>query len=150
MADRRPIDLYVANGETHVALAGTLQEPLHLRGANLKLQLSGQDMSQFTPLTGVLIAKTPPYPLSGQLDFIGGEVHFRDFAEKVGSSDLEGTIDVEIGDESCRSALCTKTHVVADRSQPNGVAAQARGHRLGDLACAGVCTQGGFDELRAE
>ena len=44
-----PIDLHVANGETKVALTGTLQEPLHLRGADLKLELSGQDMSQLTP-----------------------------------------------------------------------------------------------------
>ncbi len=90
-----PIDLHVANGETQVALDGTLQDPLQLRGANLKLQLAGQDMSQLTPLTGIPIAKTPPYRLTGQLDFLGGQVHFREFAGRVGRSDLEGTIDVD-------------------------------------------------------
>ena len=92
-----PIDMHVANGDTKVALTGTLQEPLHLRGANLKLELSGQDMSQLTPLTGIPIAKTPPYRLTGNLDFAGGHVQFRNFAGQVGKSDLEGTIDVNPG-----------------------------------------------------
>lgn len=95
--DPWPIRLQLANGETHVSLAGTLQEPLHLRGANLKLSLSGQDMSQLTPLTGIPIARTPPYRLTGQLDFQGEHVLFRDFAGQVGKSDLEGTIDVKSG-----------------------------------------------------
>jgi AsmA family protein len=96
-ADPWPIDLRLANGETHIALAGTLQEPLHLRGANLKLMLAGQDMAQLTPLTGIPLAKTPPYRLAGQLDFQDGHVLFRDFAGQVGKSDLEGTIDVDPG-----------------------------------------------------
>ncbi len=94
-----PIDLHVTNGETQVALTGTLQDPLHLRGADLKLQLVGQDMSQLTPLTGIPIARTPPYRLSGLLDFLNGAVHFRDFAGRVGNSDLAGTIDVDLAKE---------------------------------------------------
>jgi uncharacterized protein involved in outer membrane biogenesis len=90
-----PIEMNVANGDTKVALAGTLQDPLHLQGAKLKLQFAGQDMSQLTPLTGIPIAKTPPYHLTGQLDFINRQVHFRDFTGRVGNSDLEGTIDVD-------------------------------------------------------
>lgn len=92
-----PINLQLANGDTHVSLIGTLQEPLHLRGANLKLQLAGQNMAQLTPLTGIPLAKTPPYRLTGQLDFQGGHVQFRDFAGHMGRSDLEGTIDVNPG-----------------------------------------------------
>jgi AsmA family protein len=107
-----PIDLHVANGETQVALAGTLQDPLQLHGANLKLQLSGQDMSQLTPLTGIPIARTPPYRLTGQLDFLGGQVHFRDFVGKVGSSDLEGTIDVDPGKERPVVHAALRSHQV--------------------------------------
>jgi hypothetical protein len=92
-----PVELHVANGETKVALTGTLQEPLHLRGARLKLQLAGQDMAQLTPLTGIPLARTPPYRLTGQLDFQGGHIQFRDFAGEVGKSDLEGSIDVNPG-----------------------------------------------------
>jgi len=92
-----PLNLRLANGDTHVSLVGTLQDPMHLRGADLKLQLSGQNMAQLTPLTGIPIAKTPPYRLTGNLDFRDGHVLFRNFAGRVGNSDLEGTIAVQPG-----------------------------------------------------
>jgi len=92
-----PINLQLANGDTHVSLVGTLQEPLHLRGADLKLALAGQNMAQLTPLTGIPVAKTPPYRLTGQLDFQGQRVQFRDFVGHVGNSDMEGTIDINPG-----------------------------------------------------
>lgn len=90
-----PVDLKVANGPTKVALAGTLQDPLHLKGADLKLQLAGPDMGLLEPLTGVPIPKTPPYKIAGNLDFAGGRVQFRDFQGQVGNSDLEGTFDFD-------------------------------------------------------
>jgi AsmA family protein len=92
-----PIDLEIANGTTHVSLVGTLQQPLRLQGANLKLQFAGQDISNLTPLTGIPLAQSPPYRLSGQLDFKDGHVQFRDFYGHIGRSDLEGTIDVDPG-----------------------------------------------------
>jgi AsmA family protein len=92
-----PIDLQMANGATHVSLIGTLQEPLHLRGANLTLRFTGQDARNLTPLTGIPLPDSPPYRLSGQLDFKGDHVQFRDFAGHLGRSDLEGTIDVDPG-----------------------------------------------------
>lgn len=94
-----PVDLNIQNGQTHASLVGTLQEPLHLKGADLKLQFAGQDMSQLTRLTGIPIPKTPPFRLTGALDFASGRVQFRNFAGQVGSSDLEGTIDVNPGQQ---------------------------------------------------
>jgi AsmA family protein len=92
-----PIDLQIVNGTTHVSLVGTLQQPLHLRGANIKLQFAGQDARDLTPLTGIPLPESPPYRLSGQLDFEGSHVQFRDFAGHLGKSDLEGTIDIDPG-----------------------------------------------------
>jgi uncharacterized protein involved in outer membrane biogenesis len=88
-----PIDLHVANGPTKVALAGTLEDPLHLKGANLKLQFSGPDMNALEALTGIPIPKTPPYRITGNLDFANGAIQFKDFAGVVGNSDLEGTFN---------------------------------------------------------
>ena len=115
-ADPWPIELRLANGETRISLAGTLQDPLHLRGANLKLMLSGQDMAQLTPLIGIPLAKTPPYRLAGQLDFQDGHVVFRDFAGQVGKSDLEGTIDVDPGKQRplVNAALRSRQVDIAD------------------------------------
>ena len=89
-----PIDLRVANGPTHVSLAGTIEQPLTFGGARLKLVFAGPDMSLLFPLTGVPIPQTPPYSVAGNLDYSRQRIAFRDFKGKVGSSDLNGTITV--------------------------------------------------------
>lgn len=89
-----PIDLKVANGPTHVSLAGTIEQPLTFGGARLKLVFAGPDMSLLFPLTGVPIPQTPPYSVTGNLDYSRQRIAFRDFKGKVGSSDLNGTITV--------------------------------------------------------
>ena len=95
--DRYPVDLKLANGATRVSLQGTLLEPLKFGGADLKLELSGDDLSNLYPLTGIPLAPTPPYKLGGQLDYEGRKVLFRDFSGSVGSSDLQGNIEVQLG-----------------------------------------------------
>ena len=72
-----------------------MQDPLHFAGTNVKLAFSGPDMSLLLPLTGIPIPKTPPYRITGNLDFADGVVKFNNFAGKVGSSDLEGDINVD-------------------------------------------------------
>jgi uncharacterized protein involved in outer membrane biogenesis len=92
-----PIELQLANGPTRVSLRGTLQNPLELQGANVRLELRGPDMGLLQPLTGVPIPKTTNYELAGQLDYVQGRVRFRDFAGRLGRSDLAGTITVTTG-----------------------------------------------------
>ncbi len=92
-----PIDLHVANGATHVDLVGSVEDPMKFAGAKLKLDFAGQDMSQLFPLTGVPIPQTPPFRITGALDIAGHTVKFHNFAGQVGSSDLEGNIDVTPG-----------------------------------------------------
>ena len=87
-----PIDLSVANGPTRVTLVGTVSDPLHFKGTDLKLDFAGPDMSLLYPLTGVPIPKTPAYHITGNLDYADQRIRFRDFAGTVGNSDLEGTI----------------------------------------------------------
>ncbi|MGI4957413.1 MAG: AsmA family protein [Janthinobacterium lividum] len=89
-----PIDLRVANGPTHVSLIGTIEQPLTFGGAKVKLLFAGPDMSLLYPLTAVPIPQTPPYKVTGNLDYSRERIAFRDFAGKVGSSDLGGTITV--------------------------------------------------------
>jgi AsmA family protein len=90
-----PIDLKLKNGPTSVALAGTVENPLALQGASLKLQFAGPDMQLLEKLVGLPFPRTPNYQVTGQLDFANQRVQFRDFKGRVGNSDLEGTIDVE-------------------------------------------------------
>jgi AsmA family protein len=95
--DRYPVDLKLAHAATKVSLQGTLLEPLKFGGADLKLELSGDDLANLYPLTGLPLAPTPPYRLAGRLDYQSRKISFRDFSGSVGNSDLSGTIEVQLG-----------------------------------------------------
>jgi uncharacterized protein involved in outer membrane biogenesis len=98
-----PIDLHLENGTTKASLAGTIQDPAHFAGANLRLSFSGQDMANLYQLTGVPIPATPPFSLTGRLNYSKQKIIFSDIAGKVGSSDLEGTItETPAADENGR------------------------------------------------
>lgn len=94
-----PIDLKLANGPTRIAITGTVREPLAFKGADVKLDLSGPDMAHLYRLTGVPIPETPPYHVSGNLDYVDRKIRFTDFAGKLGHSDIGGTIAVDPGTE---------------------------------------------------
>ncbi|HJS86349.1 MAG TPA: AsmA family protein [Acetobacteraceae bacterium] len=93
-----PINLRIANGRTEARLEGSVAQPLALAGAQLRLQFAGPSLSTLRPLTGIALPETPPFQLSGTLDFADHRVRFHDIAGRVGSSDLGGTITVEPGE----------------------------------------------------
>jgi uncharacterized protein involved in outer membrane biogenesis len=92
-----PIDFRVANGPTKVSLVGTVQNPLDFAGAKMRLLFSGTDMSLLFPLTGIPFPQTPPFSLTGDLDYAKPKIRFHHFAGRVGSSDLNGDIDEDPG-----------------------------------------------------
>jgi uncharacterized protein involved in outer membrane biogenesis len=87
-----PIDLHLANGATKVTAVGTVENPLNFAGARVKMTLSGPDMSELYPLTGIPIPRTPPFSITGNVDYVKPKIRFTDFEGRVGSSDLEGSI----------------------------------------------------------
>jgi uncharacterized protein involved in outer membrane biogenesis len=87
-----PVDLHLDNGSTTVSLNGTIDDPANFAGAHLKLVFAGQNMANLYQLTGVPIPATPPFRLSGNLDYANSAFRFENFEGRVGSSDLEGTI----------------------------------------------------------
>jgi uncharacterized protein involved in outer membrane biogenesis len=89
------VDTRVQNGATKLHLWGTVQDPLAMRGADLKLDLVGTDMAALYPLTGIPIPPTPSYHVTGHLDYADDRIRFRDFVGDVGNSDLEGTIAID-------------------------------------------------------
>ena len=90
-----PIDAHLQNGPTKLDLTGTVQDPLHFKGTNLKLHLAGPDMSLLTPLVGFPLPRTPNFDLAGQLDYADRKIRLTEFRGKVGGSDLAGTIAVD-------------------------------------------------------
>jgi uncharacterized protein involved in outer membrane biogenesis len=94
-----PVDLKLVNGATHVSLAGTLTDPLSFGGADLKLELSGADMRDLYHLTGIPIPETPAYRIVGKLDHADHKFRLDGFRGVVGSSDLRGMIEEDVGQE---------------------------------------------------
>ena len=90
-----PVDLHVENGPTKVMLNGEIDQPLTFGGARLKLVFTGPDMALLLPLTGVPIPHTPPFKVTGNLDYQQRRIVFDKFHGTVGSSDLEGRIAVD-------------------------------------------------------
>ena len=94
-----PVDLTVVNGPTRLAIKGTLQNPLALKGGNITLQVSGPDMGLVEPLTGFSIPRTPDYEVAGKLEFQGFQrIRVDDFRGRLGHSDIAGTIEMEPGE----------------------------------------------------
>ncbi len=92
-----PIALTLANGATHIVLIGTVANPLHFAGANLRLTLAGTNMANLYALTGIPIPATPQYRITGNLAYHPGDIDFTDFHGIVGDSDLEGSISENPG-----------------------------------------------------
>ena len=90
-----PVDLHLANGPTRVTLTGAVDQPLTFGGAKLKLVFQGPDMALLLPLTGVPIPHTPPFKVTGNLDYQKRRIVFDNFLGTVGSSDLGGRIAVD-------------------------------------------------------
>ncbi|RUT24628.1 AsmA family protein [Asaia sp. W19] len=90
-----PIDARLENGPTYVTLRGTVDDPLHFKGTKLVLHFAGPDMALLYGLTGIPIPQTPSYSVSGNLDYTAAHIRFTNFAGKMGSSDIGGTISVD-------------------------------------------------------
>jgi uncharacterized protein involved in outer membrane biogenesis len=92
-----PVDFVATVGGTRIALKGTVTDAASLAGAELQLDLAGQDLAQLYPILGIPLAETPPYTLRGRLEYGGNHIKLSNFAGAVGQSDLEGNFDVDRG-----------------------------------------------------
>jgi hypothetical protein len=91
-----PVQADVRIGDSHIALVGTLTDPLHLGALDLRLWFSGSSMAGLYPLTGITLPDTPPYATEGhlqaQLHRGGSRYSYRNFHGRVGGSDLSGNL----------------------------------------------------------
>ncbi|WP_266170108.1 AsmA family protein [Dyella subtropica] len=96
-----PVQADVHIGDSHIALAGTLTDPMHLGALDLKLWFSGTSMAKLYPITGLTLPDTPPYATEGhlkaELHRSGSHYSYRNFRGRVGGSDLAGSLEVSTG-----------------------------------------------------
>jgi len=91
-----PLQADLRIGDSHIALVGTLTDPLHLGALDVRLWLSGSSMARLYPITGITLPDTPPYATEGhlkaELHRNGSRYRYRDFRGRVGGSDLAGNL----------------------------------------------------------
>src|SRR6266496_84104 len=89
------IDGNATIGETKIAVKGRLVNPEDLRSLDLTLALSGRDLAQLYPITGLPFPSTPEYRIDGRLQYDDHVWSFRRFSGSVGRSDLAGDLVVD-------------------------------------------------------
>lgn len=96
-----PVQADVHAGDNHIALVGTLTDPLHLAALDIRLWFSGTSMAKLYPLTGITLPDTPPYATEGHLtaQLKTGDSHYAydHFRGRVGGSDLAGDLAFATG-----------------------------------------------------
>ena len=91
-----PVQADIHLGDSHIALVGTLTDPLHLGALDVRLWFSGSSMSKLYAFTGITLPDTRPYATEGHLQATLGDVnHYRyqNFRGRVGGSQLDGSLE---------------------------------------------------------
>ena len=135
-----PVQADVQLGNSHVALVGTLTDPLALGALDLRLWLSGASMASLYPYTGVTLPDTPPYATEGHLQATldtahGNHFSYRQFRGRVGGSDVAGDVDFDTG--GARPKLTGVVHSkllrFTDLAPLVGADSNARKQQRGDI-----------------
>jgi len=124
--------------DVHIALAGTLTDPVQLAALNLHLRMSADSMAHLYPLTGLALPATPPFSTTGHLTgrVREGVFHYEDFNGKVGGSDLHGTMayDTASSRPKLSGTLTSDTLRFSDLSPLIGADSSASKARRGEAA----------------
>lgn len=102
-----PVLADIQYGKTHIDAKGSLTKPAELASLDLQLNIAGASMADLYLLTGVVMPHTPPYKTAGHLigtiGARGSEFSYEKFQGRVGSSDLEGSLDYKSAHMSGRA-----------------------------------------------
>jgi uncharacterized protein involved in outer membrane biogenesis len=72
-------------------------KPFDMAKYRVKFEVSGNDLADVFYLTGLALPNTPPYRLSADVEHRGTLFHMDNLKGKLGSSDIEGMVEVETG-----------------------------------------------------
>ncbi|MDB5491008.1 MAG: hypothetical protein JWO78_857 [Micavibrio sp.] len=90
-----PLDLTLSMGATKIAVKGSFDDPVQMKGIDATLELSGHNLADLFYLTGIPLPPTPAYKLSGALKKDADTWGFENFKGTVGGSDLSGNLTYE-------------------------------------------------------
>jgi uncharacterized protein involved in outer membrane biogenesis len=72
-------------------------KPFDMAKYSVKFEVSGNDLADVFYLTGLALPNTPPYRLSADVEHRGTLFRMDNLKGKLGSSDIEGMVEVETG-----------------------------------------------------
>jgi uncharacterized protein involved in outer membrane biogenesis len=72
-------------------------KPFDLAAYRVKFSVSGRDLADIYYLTGLALPNTPPYQLAADVTHHGTMFRLADLRGKLGSSDIEGEMEIEAG-----------------------------------------------------
>jgi AsmA family protein len=99
-----PLDGRFRVGATAGTVSGSITGLARFTAADLVLDLRGETLSELYRVIGVAFPPTPPYQVRGRLLRATGWWRFREFAGRVGDSDLSGDLDIAYRDQRRRIA----------------------------------------------
>ena len=100
-----PFDADIHAGATTIAAKGQITKPFDLGVFQTSLKVTGPDMADLYPLTGLALPTTPPYTVSGNLTRNGLVYRYEGLNGRVGDSDLHGWVGVATGRPTHRPML---------------------------------------------
>lgn len=105
-----PYDLaaHLTASDITVDAHASFPKPFDLAAYRVKFSVSGSDLADLYYLTGLALPNTPPYQLAADVRHTGTEFLLQDFKGRLGSSDLEGDLQVQTSGK--RPKLSAKLH----------------------------------------
>ena len=96
-----PLQADLRFGSVHIAFEGTLTKPTQLAALDMRLKLSAPSMARLYAIIGVVLPETPAFRSEGRLiaalDGKRSRFTYDKFSGKVGSSDISGHLDYQMG-----------------------------------------------------
>lgn len=96
-----PYDLeaHLAASDITLDAHASFPKPFDLAQYRVKFSVSGRDLADLYYLTGLALPNTPPYQLGANVRHTGTVFRLDDLKGKLGSSDIEGELEVQAGGE---------------------------------------------------
>ncbi len=105
-----PYDLaaHLTASDITVDAHASFPKPFDLAAYRVKFSVSGRDLADLYYLTGLALPNTPPYQLAADVRHTGTEFRLENFKGRLGSSDLEGEMQVRTSGD--KPKLIAKLH----------------------------------------
>ncbi|MDP1613965.1 MAG: AsmA family protein [Sulfuritalea sp.] len=111
-----PLQTEFTVGHTAVKAVGTITSLLKFSAVDMRLAVRGDSLAQLFPLLGIAFPETRAYATEGHLLHQANTWRYKEFAGRIGGSDIAGTLQVDTGGKrpAMKADLVSKVLDIAD------------------------------------